>query len=136
MRRFAVLVLFLIVSTVLVMTISCGGSMSMGRQLQSITVTPMSANAMSFPSGMVQFSAMGNFNMAPMTAAVPVTWSLMVPNSTMAPAGVSINPMTGMAQCSGFMGTVTVMAANSMDSTNMPGAMAVQMVGRAQLTCP
>jgi hypothetical protein len=48
---------------------------------------------------------------------------------------VSINPMTGMAQCSGFMGTVTVMAANSMGS-DMPGSMAVQVVGRAQLTCP
>jgi len=136
MRRFSALAFFLIVSAVLVMTVSCGGTMSMGRQLQSITVTPMSANAMNFPSGMVQFSAMGNFNMAPMTASVPVTWSLMGPNSTMAPAGVSINSMTGMAQCSGFMGTVTVMASNAMGSSNMPGSMAVQVVGTAQLTCP
>jgi hypothetical protein len=65
---------------------------------------------------------------------VPVTWSLMGPNSTMAPAGVSINPMTGMAQCSGFMGTATVMATNTM-SSNMPGGMGMQVVGSAQLTC-
>ena len=120
---------------------SCGGNsmmMSSTRQMQSITLTPMTAEPMS-SNGMVQFSAMGNFNMAPMSANVPVRWSLGNPFSTQpVPAGVSISP-TGLAQCSGFMGTITVEATAPIDP-NMPISQmsmnSMNVSGMAQLTCP
>jgi hypothetical protein len=123
------------------LTASCGGNsmmMSSTRQMQSITITPMTADPMS-ANGMVQFSAMGNFNMAPMSANVAVRWSLGNPFSTQpAPMGVSISP-SGLAQCSGFMGTVTVEATAPMDP-NMPISQmsmnSMNVSGMAQLTCP
>jgi hypothetical protein len=123
------------------LTASCGGNsmmMSSTRQMQSITVTPMTADPMS-SNGMVQFSAMGNFNMAPMSANVAVRWSLGNPFSAQpTPMGVSIN-QNGLAQCSGFMGTVTVEATAPMDP-NMPltqmNMNSMNVTGMAQLTCP
>jgi hypothetical protein len=149
MRRFLNVILFLVLSAVLVLTVSCGGtSMSaQGRQLQSITVTPATADAKNSPNGMVQFSAMGNFNMAPMTAATPVTWSLGMPmaSNPMMPMASTSAPMTvtistaGVAQCNGFMGTVSVMATAPMDPS-MPVSqmsnMTMNVTGMAQLTCP
>ena len=108
------------------------------RQLQSITVTPMSADAMA-SGGVVQFTAMGNFNMNPMMATTPVRWSIGNPFSAQpVPAGVSID-MNGVAQCSGFNGMVTIEATAPMDP-NMPLAkmtmMTMNVTGMAQLTCP
>jgi hypothetical protein len=120
---------------------SCGGNsmmMNSTRQMQSITVTPMSADPMA-SDGMVQFTAMGNFNMSPMSANVPVRWSLGSPFSTQpAPMGVSISA-SGLAQCSGFMGMITVEATAPMDP-NMPLSQmsmnSMNVTGMAQLTCP
>jgi hypothetical protein len=130
-----------VVAIAFLLIASCGGNsmmMSSTRQMQSITVSPMAADPMS-SNGMVQFSAMGNFNMAPMTANVPVRWSLGNPFSTQpVPAGVSISP-TGLARCSGFMGTITVEATAPMDP-NMPLSQmsmnSMNVSGMAQLTCP
>ena len=120
---------------------SCGGGsmmMSSTRQMQSITVTPMTADPMA-SGGMVQFTAIGNFNMAPMSANLPVRWSLGSPFSTQpAPMGVSISA-SGLAQCSGFMGMITVEATAPMDP-NMPLSQmsmnSMNVTGMAQLTCP
>lgn len=132
--------LFLAITSVLLMAVSCGGkSMMMStRQMQSITVTPMSADAMA-SSGMVQFTAMGNFNMDPMMAATPVRWSIGNPFSAQpVPAGVSVD-MNGLARCSGFTGMVTIEATAPMDP-NMPLSkmtmMTMNVTGMAQLTCP
>jgi hypothetical protein len=151
MRRFSTLIPFArkhsaallgsMAAIAFLLTASCGGNsmmMNSARQMQSITVTPMSADAMA-SHGMVQFSAVGNFNMAPMSANVPVRWSLGNPFSTQpAPAGVSIN-QNGLAQCSGFMGMITVEATAPMDP-NMPLSQmsmnSMNVSGMAQLTCP
>jgi hypothetical protein len=98
----------------------------------------MSASGMA-SNGMVQFTAMGNFNMAPMSANIPVRWSLGNPFSTQAaPMGVSIS-QNGLAQCSGFMGMITVEATAPMDP-NMPMSQmsmnSMNVTGMAQLTCP
>jgi hypothetical protein len=108
------------------------------RQMQSIMVTPMAADAKT-SNGMVQFTAMGNFNMAPMSANIPVRWSLGSPFSTQpVPMGVSISA-NGLAQCSGFMGMITVEATAPMDP-NMPMSQmsmnSMNVTGMAQLTCP
>lgn len=133
--------LVLLAAAAFLLIASCGGNsmmMSSTRQMQSITVSPMTADPMS-SNGMVQFSAMGNFNMAPMSASVPVRWSLGNPFSTQpAPMGVSISA-SGLAQCSGFMGTVTVEATAPMDP-NIPVSQmtmnSMNVTGMAQLTCP
>jgi hypothetical protein len=141
MRRSSALVFFLLVVAILLVTVSCGGMSTMmsNRQLQSITVTPASADAMSFTAGMVHFTAMGTYNMAPMTGNPPVLWSLGNPFSAQpVPAGVSIDA-SGVARCTGFVGMVTVEATSPMDP-NMPVSQmnmnTMNVAGMAQLTCP
>jgi hypothetical protein len=142
MRRSSAFVLALVVVALVLLTVSCGGNSMMmmsSRQLQSIAVSPTSADAMNFPSGMVHFTAMGTYNMAPMTANPPVLWSLGNPFSAQPiPAGVSIDA-NGVAQCSGFMGIITIEATSPMDP-NMPiskmSMSTMNVVGMAQLTCP
>jgi len=133
--------LFLAISAVLLMTASCGGNSMMttsARQLQSITVSPASADAKN-SGGMVQFMAMGTYSMAPMSATPAVRWSLGNPFSLQpVPAGVSID-MNGLAQCSGFNGMVMIEATAPMDP-NMPLSKmtmtTMNVSGMAQLTCP
>jgi hypothetical protein len=135
--------LFFITAAFLLMAILCGcgsmmTSMMSSRQLQSITVSPASADPKN-SNGMVQFTAMGNFNMAPMTESTAVRWSLGNPFSTQpVPAGVSIDA-NGLAQCSGFIGMITVEAVSPMDP-NMPISQmtmnTMNVTGMSQLTCP
>ena len=141
MRRSSALIFSPVILAFSVAIVSCGGMSTMmsNRQLQSITVSPSSADAMNFPSGMVHFTAMGSYNMAPMTANLPVLWSLGNPFSAQpVPAGVSIDA-NGVAQCSGFMGMITIEATSPMDP-NMPVSQmsmnTMNVVGMAQLTCP
>lgn len=139
-RKYSTALLVPVAAITFLLTASCGGGsmmMDSTRQLQSIIVTPMTANGMA-SNGMVQFTAMGNFNMAPMSASVPVRWSLGSPFSTQpAPMGVSISA-NGLAQCSGFMGMITVEATAPMDP-NMPMSQmsmnSMNVTGMAQLTC-
>ena len=108
------------------------------RQMQSITVSPASADPRN-SGGMVQFTAMGNFNMDPMTAATPVRWSVGNPFSAQpVPAGVSVD-MNGLAQCSGFTGMVMIEATAPMDPSMPLSKMTMStmnVTGMAQLTCP
>ncbi len=131
---------FAAIAAVLLLAISCGGNSMMmsARQMQSITVSPVSANPRN-SGGMVQFSAMGNFNMDPMMAATPVRWSVGNPFSTQpVPAGVSVD-MNGLAQCTGFTGMVMIEATAPVDP-NMPLSKmtmnTMNVTGMAQLTCP
>src|SRR5215831_6045445 len=132
--------LFPAIAAVLLMIVSCGGNTMMmsPRQLQSISVSPTSADAKN-SSGMVQFTATGNFSMDPMMAMTPVRWSIGNPFSAQpVPAGVSVD-MNGLAQCSGFTGMVTIEATAPMDP-NMPLSKmtmtTMNVSGMAQLTCP
>src|SRR5947209_4506877 len=97
---------------------ACGGNMMMNsmvtRQLQTITVTPAAAAAQN-TSRQVQFTAMGTFNMVPMSAMPQVLWSIGNPFSAMpVPAGITIN-QNGLATCATFSGTVTIQATAPMD---------------------
>jgi hypothetical protein len=119
----------------------CGGNMMMSatsRQLQSITVTPAAATAQN-TSRQMQFTAMGSFNMAPMSSMPQVLWSIGNPFSAMpTPGGITIN-QNGLASCSTFSGTVAIEATAPMDPA-MPlmemGMMTSNVAGMAQLTCP
>lgn len=129
----------------------CGGSMmnngTMTRQLTAITVSPATATVQSGTSKQVQFSAMGHYNMAPMTGTPQVMWSIAPDNGTMgtgmmaattAPAGVTISA-SGMAQCTTFTGTVMVVATAPIDPMmpmSQTDPMTMSVTGMAQLTCP
>jgi hypothetical protein len=140
MRRPLDCIVFLAAAATLLLTVSCGGrSMMMSaRQLESIMVSPASADANN-SNGMVQFSAMGTFNMAPMTATPQVRWSIGNPFSAQpVPAGVSIDA-NGLAMCSGFNGMVEIMATAPADPgipLSQMSMMTMNVSGMAQLTCP
>ena len=116
--------------------LACGSS----RQLTSITVSPASADAQTFPNGQVQFTATGTFSGGNMAAtSLQVLWSIGNPFTKQPiPGGVSLDS-NGLAQCTGFVGTVTIWATAPAD----PGMSLMQMnmstknvSGTAQLTCP
>jgi len=134
---------FLVFPCLLCVT-ACGSNMmmtnttNMSRQLQTITVTPASATAQS-TSRQVQFTPMGSYTMAPMSAMPTVLWSVGDPFSAMpAAAGVTIN-QNGLASCSTFSGMVTIQATAPMNpsmSLMQMGMMTMNVAGAAQLTCP
>jgi hypothetical protein len=131
MRKPSRLIVSLVIVAFSLAIVACGGMnmMMSNRQLQSITVSPNSADAMNFPAGTVHFMAMGTYTMAPMSGTPPVLWSLGNPFSQQpVPAGVSIDA-NGMARCMGFVGMVEVDATSPMDPN-------MNVVGMAQLTCP
>src|SRR6202140_1684081 len=93
-------------------TSGCGSS----RQLQSVILTPASAEAQSFPGGQIPFAASGTFSKSPSPVELTskdVQWC--VGTSTGACAG-NINPgasvdQNGLAQCNaGFVGTANILA--------------------------
>jgi hypothetical protein len=129
----------------------CGGSTvaNSGRVMQSLMVTPSSADAQNSPGGKVQFTATATFTMPPTTVKSPqVLWSIGT-SSAMAPPmmGMSMSAMSpsptidtnGVAQCNGFTGIAAVQAAAPADPnvpiSQMNGMMGT-VIGMAQLTCP
>jgi hypothetical protein len=120
----------------------CGGSMmNNGRMLQSLTVTPASADAQTFPGGRVQFTVTGTFSMTPATVVSPaVMWSIGRPFATPPPAMPQASvDSTGLAQCNGFTGSAIVEATAPTEpeiplNGMTPSTPAVS--GTATLICP
>ena len=114
------------------------------RQLQSITVTPLSADAKDYPNGQVQFIATGHYNISPLTVAqVAATWGTCTQQIT-ATKAVAVT-QSGLAQCAaGASGTYTVWANDPLPSqsgtvsclaeTACGGGCTIQ--ASAQITCP
>ena len=143
--------IFAFVACLLFALAGCGGSTmaNSGRVMQSLMVTPSSADAQNSPGGKVQFTATATFNMAPMTVkSPPVLWSIGTSSSMPPPMmGMSMSAMSpsptidtnGVAQCNGFTGIVAVQATASADP-NIPvsqvNGMMGTVIGVAQLTCP
>jgi hypothetical protein len=132
-------------------TLSCGGGGS--RQLQSITVSPPSADARNYPQGQVRFIATGHYNSSPATVTpLQANWagiSEFTVNGmlTYGPVTDAISlDNTGVAHCAaGASGTYAVVAwdlqdpglkvgCSSVTDFGEPGCNAVQSI--AQLTCP
>jgi hypothetical protein len=121
-------------------TAGCGS----GRKLQSVALSPASADAKSFPNGEVPFAATGTFSRPPSPVTLTskdVSWC--VGGDTGACPG-NIDPgamvdTNGVAQCRpGFTGTVTVLAGSGSSSSpmNPDGGYSLKVFGAAQLTCP
>jgi hypothetical protein len=75
--------------------IACGGSTPQ-REIQSISISPSTADAQDYPNGQVQFVATGAYNLAPITVT-PLTANWAVNNSGLAvPVSITTD---GLAQC-------------------------------------
>jgi hypothetical protein len=141
MGRYGLPFFFLLLVLAAAITLACGSPSSPERLLQSVTVSPATADAQSYPGGEVQFTATGYYNTRPS----PVT-----PLATYWPAcyqgasttGVLVDQDTGVAQCAaGSVGTYTVFTENYSNShggclgTSACGG-GCFVTGTAQLTCP
>jgi len=117
--------------------------MNNARQLMSLTVMPAAADAQKSPTGQVQFTATGSFNMAPMSVMSPVVhWSIGNPFATPMPMAMSPSASidgNGVAQCNGFVGIATIEAtapADTSASITRMSAMTRNVTGIAQMICP
>jgi hypothetical protein len=109
------------------------------RTLQSVTISPTTANAPNSSSGQVQFIATGHYNTEPyIVTPLAATWGVSI--SPLKAAGITQN---GLATCNqDVAGKVAVEAwvqvvpatCNTIDSAGRPGCGNVG--GAAQLTCP
>jgi hypothetical protein len=136
-QRQALAIIF--VAALFLETVGCSMSSSMSnRVLQSMTVSPATADAQNFANGQVQFSATGTFSKPPSPAAVPFvapySGSWLADTSVVTLVGTSGN--TATFQCvAGASGTITITAIASSNSANGP-AMSTAVTGTATLTCP
>ena len=122
--------------------LGCGSSSIMSnsnRVLQSMTISPATADAQDFANGRVQFMATGNFNKPPspqqVTFQPPYTGGWSVMGSGMQP--IATIDANGLAQCGpGAVGMVTVQALASANAAMGTGATGVAVRATATLTCP
>lgn len=120
-------------------TVACGNASdpNANRFLQSIAVTPSTADAQNFPNGQVQFSATGTFTKPPSPASFPFVkpyggfWQLSQSDTI-----ATITP-TGVAQCTpGASGTAMVEAMAEPGTCHGTQCASPVIVGKATLTCP
>jgi hypothetical protein len=143
MKHYRPQVFFLVLLLVLAAAImlACGSPTAIGTNqshgLESITLSPATADASGYPGGLVQFVATGHYTTppSPVTPIVPQVWGACYQN---APVSVVSVTSKGLAQClAGSSGTYTVFAS---DMTNClaigPCGAGCQITGTAQLTCP
>jgi hypothetical protein len=117
---------------------SCGSS----RQLQSVTLSPASADAQNFSSGQVPFTATGTFSKPPSPAPLTSKDVMWCAGSSSGDCVGNVNPgatvdQNGLAQClPGFTGTVTILAGTGATITMPDTGSQLKVFGAAQLTCP
>jgi hypothetical protein len=121
-------------------TLSCGSGTNSNRSLQSVTLSPATADAQDYDNGPVQFVATGHYSVSPRTATpLSAFWGTCYQNATTTAITVTSE---GLAKCaSGAVGIYTVWAENPplpnamCDATTACGG-GCFVVGSAQLTCP
>jgi hypothetical protein len=127
-------------------SLACGNSQ---HQIQSLTLSPSSADAQNYPNGQVPFIATGTYNTPPLTVApLQANWGAETEQNgffTGSTTAVSVNS-SGLAQCTvGASGTYAIGAwvlidpharysCASMGAFGQPGCNSV--LGTAQITCP
>lgn len=121
--------------------LACG---SPARQVQSITLSPATADAQNYPNGQVPFLATGYYNSAPTTVSpLQANWGA-ASGSLPANGAVTIDA-NGVAQCSaGASGTYTIGAWVNLPVKGTPPcplfpygtASCSHVLGTAKLTCP
>lgn len=140
MDRHALVLLALLVSVASLVSSCNSVDPNSGRVLYSISVTPATADAQTFPNGQVTFTASGMFSVppspAPLTFAAPYAGQFIVANPTNPPATIATVVATGNStvtvQCAtGASGTVPVVASGTANN-----AANTVITGSAELTCP
>lgn len=139
-HRFLPGLFLLVLASAAAITLACGSSSP--HTLQSLSITPASANAQDYASGQVPFTAAGNYTTQPSPVApMSATWGACTTDGSGTDA-VTVSS-SGVAQCaSGSVGTYQVWAYD-MSSTgatcnviNACGGGCGRVTGTAQLTCP
>lgn len=126
-----------------VLSFGCGS----GRQLQSVSLSPSSADAQNSPNGQVQFTATGTFSRPPSPVQLTnkdIVWCLGGVGDTSGGCVGLVNPggfvnQNGLAQCDPmFTGTATVLAGVAIPQSNpIPDhGSQLKIFGLAKLTCP
>jgi hypothetical protein len=120
-------------------TSSCGD----GRQLQSVTLVPASADAKDYPNSQIPMTATGAYSKPPspvLLTSNDIVWCIGTSDGTCngniaSPVIVDIN---GVAQCSvGQTGTATVLAGKPSSKAVKPDSPSqLKVFGAAQVTCP
>jgi hypothetical protein len=137
--RFTVCFVALIIATSL--ALSCGASQNQNH-LQTITLSPATADAQNYPDGQVPFTATGHY-INPSQTITPQTANWVACQQNVPATEVSVST-TGVAQCTkGATGTYSITA---WDDLNIPGIAncpatnacggGCTAAGTAQLTCP
>jgi hypothetical protein len=118
-------------------TVGCGSMNSMSnRVLQSMVISPATADAQSSPQGQVQFSAMGTFSKAPSPAPVPFVAPYSGSWAT-SDLNIATIDQTGLARCvAGAAATVTITAMASSNAGQGTQHTSTAVSGSAKLTCP
>jgi len=138
MKRFGSGPASLLVFLAAFLSSGCGAN----RQLQSVNLSPATADAKSFPGGQVPFTATGSFNKPPSPTPLTsndVTWCVgsgtgQCDGNIAQRATVDQN---GLAQCeSAFVGTVTILAGTAGTPMNPDEGQPLKVFGSATLTCP
>jgi len=138
MPRRKALATVLFASALALDTMGCGVSSSI-RVLQSITVSPATADAKDFPNGQVQFTATGTFSKPPSPS--PITFADPYSGQWFVDPAIATLVETGMGtatfQCvAAALGTTTVRATASAGPDQGQKAMSIAVNGTATLTCP
>ena len=135
-KAFSILLVVVLLAALIV---SCGTSSNSNRVLQSMAVTPASADANNSPNGLVQFTATGMFSKSPSPAPVtftdPYSGSWLV-DSTMATLVGTGNGTATFKCVGGASGTTKVTAVASANSGMGTKNSSIAVSGTARLTCP
>jgi hypothetical protein len=126
-----------LLATFAITTVGCSSMNSMSnRVLQSMVISPATADAQSSPQGQVQFSAMGTFSKAPSPAPVPFVAPYSGSWAT-SDLNIATIDQTGLAQCApGAAATVTITAMASTNAGQGTQQTSTAVSGTAKLTCP
>jgi len=124
--------------TIALASTGCGSN----RTLQSVTLTPASADAKNYPNGQVRLDATGTFSKPPSPSPLTSSDVLWCAGAAGACAGNIMPNVTvdqnGVAQCRpGFVGTATVLAGTKSTAMTMPDeGPQLKVFGAAQISCP
>jgi hypothetical protein len=140
MDKFRLTVFLLALLLAASFTLSCGAGSQGQDPLQTITISPATADAQDYPNGQVQFIPTGYYT-DPSRAVTPLSamWGTCYQNASTHEVSVTAG---GVAQCApGAVGTYTIWANDPPKSNVQCLAMTVCgggcfVVGSAQLTCP
>jgi hypothetical protein len=140
MRNYGFLFCFMGLILAAAITLACGSAASQAQIAQSLSISPLTADAQDYPNGQVQYTAMATYKNQPGQVKVQPTWGACFQSNATNAVTVS---STGVAQCTaGASGIYTVwgyvMSGDQVcpASINACGSGGCRVTGTAALSCP